>query len=232
MRIGTVASIAAAAAAGRGSRSRPSAAQSSRATPSGRSRSTRHSSRHGLLRRRALAFHHAVQCGRSPWPSGVHNYLASLVVNRRPARRAGPWLIHFFPRDARDDKTRSIPAIGFLDQVLAKVRAEMQAVLEAVAEAPPPAFGRRQVGGDARRHGWLLRGARARSRPSQPSALLHPRAGCSRSRWVEHRRDRWTVEAGPSSRGPTGLVVRRSRASASCQRAARHDGRASCVARR
>ena len=51
-----------------------------------------------------------------------------------------PWLIHFFQRDARDDKAETVPAIGFLDQVPTKVRAEMQAVLEAVAEAPPPAF--------------------------------------------------------------------------------------------
>ncbi|MEW5813744.1 MAG: hypothetical protein AB1925_30345 [Actinomycetota bacterium] len=54
--------------------------------------------------------------------------------------RREPWLIHFFRRDAREDKARSVPAIAFLDQVPAKVRAEMQAVLEAVAEAPPPAF--------------------------------------------------------------------------------------------
>jgi hypothetical protein len=51
-----------------------------------------------------------------------------------------PWLTHFFQRDVRDDKTRAVPAIDFLDQVPTKVRAEMQAVLEAVAEAPPPAF--------------------------------------------------------------------------------------------
>lgn len=54
--------------------------------------------------------------------------------------RAQPWLIHFFQRDARDDKARSVPAIAFLDKVPMKVRAEIQAVLEAVAEAPPPAF--------------------------------------------------------------------------------------------
>ena len=33
-----------------------------------------------------------------------------------------------------------MPAIDFFDQVPTKVRAEMQAVLEAVAAAPPPAF--------------------------------------------------------------------------------------------
>lgn len=58
----------------------------------------------------------------------------------RSRPRLKPWLIHFFQRDARDDKAQRVPAIAFLDQVPVKARAEMQAVLEAVAEAPPPAF--------------------------------------------------------------------------------------------
>jgi len=61
-------------------------------------------------------------------------------VSERSRARREPWLIHFFQRDAREDKTQSVPAIDFLEQVPTKVRAEMQAVLEAVAEAPPPAF--------------------------------------------------------------------------------------------
>jgi hypothetical protein len=61
-------------------------------------------------------------------------------VSERSRARPEPWLIHFFQRDARDDKAQRVPAIDFLEQVRAKVRAEMQAVLEAVAEAPPPAF--------------------------------------------------------------------------------------------
>jgi hypothetical protein len=61
-------------------------------------------------------------------------------VSERSRARPEPWLIHFFQRDARDDKAQRVPAIDFLDQVPTKVRAEMQAVLEAVAEAPPPAF--------------------------------------------------------------------------------------------
>jgi hypothetical protein len=61
-------------------------------------------------------------------------------VSERSQARPEPWLIHFFQRDARDDKAQRVPAIDFLDQVPTKVRAEMQAVLEAVAEAPPPAF--------------------------------------------------------------------------------------------
>lgn len=58
-----------------------------------------------------------------------------------PAKpRSEPWLIHFFQRDGRDDPDQAVPAITFLDQVPAKARAEIQAVLEAVADAPPPAF--------------------------------------------------------------------------------------------
>lgn len=51
-----------------------------------------------------------------------------------------PWLIHFFRRHEADDPNRSVPAIDFLDQLPAKVVAEFQAVLDAVAAAPPPAF--------------------------------------------------------------------------------------------
>ena len=51
-----------------------------------------------------------------------------------------PWNIHFFQRDRRDDPGRSVPAVDFLDSVPVKVRAEINAVLDAVAEAPPPAF--------------------------------------------------------------------------------------------
>lgn len=61
-------------------------------------------------------------------------------MSGRLRSRPEPWPIHFFQRDARDDKAQRVPAIDFLDQVPVKVRAEMQAVLEAVAEAPPPAF--------------------------------------------------------------------------------------------
>jgi hypothetical protein len=46
-----------------------------------------------------------------------------------------PWRIHFFRRQAGEVPTRS-----FLDRVPAKVAAEIHAVLEAVASAPPPAF--------------------------------------------------------------------------------------------
>jgi hypothetical protein len=51
-----------------------------------------------------------------------------------------PWLIHFFQRHKDDDSARSVPTIDFLDRLPDKVAAEIQAVLEAVAAAPPPSF--------------------------------------------------------------------------------------------
>ena len=50
------------------------------------------------------------------------------------------WLIHFFRRHRLDDANRQVPAIEFLDSIPGSVAATMQAVLEAVAAAPPPAF--------------------------------------------------------------------------------------------
>lgn len=58
-----------------------------------------------------------------------------------PHRRADvPWRIHFFRRAAVDDPGRSVPAIGFLEAIPQKLAAEIHAVLDAVAEAPPPSF--------------------------------------------------------------------------------------------
>jgi len=53
---------------------------------------------------------------------------------------ADPWLIHYFQREEDDDPDESVPAIDFLESLTVKVRAEIHAVLDAVAEAPPPAF--------------------------------------------------------------------------------------------
>jgi hypothetical protein len=53
---------------------------------------------------------------------------------------AAPWLIHFFQRHRDDDRTRSVLAIDFLSSLPQKSQAEIKAVLDAVAEAPPPAF--------------------------------------------------------------------------------------------
>jgi Txe/YoeB family toxin of Txe-Axe toxin-antitoxin module len=46
-----------------------------------------------------------------------------------------PWLIHFFRRS-----DGAIPTRTFLDAAPARIAAEIHAVLEAVATAPPPAF--------------------------------------------------------------------------------------------
>ncbi len=51
-----------------------------------------------------------------------------------------PWLIHFFQRHRQDDVAQAVPAIDFLDGVPTKVAAEVHAVLDAVAAAPPPSF--------------------------------------------------------------------------------------------
>jgi hypothetical protein len=56
------------------------------------------------------------------------------VTSRRHAKQL-PWRIHFFRRF-----DGSVPTRSFLDSVPAKVAAEIHAVLEAVASAPPPAF--------------------------------------------------------------------------------------------
>lgn len=50
------------------------------------------------------------------------------------------WRIHFFQRHEDDDPGRTVPALNFLDGLPAKVAAEIHAVLDAVAEAPPPSF--------------------------------------------------------------------------------------------
>src|SRR3954449_1239762 len=53
---------------------------------------------------------------------------------------AEPWRLHFFQRHAADDPTTSVPAIEFLDTLPSRVAAEIDAVLDAVAKAPPPSF--------------------------------------------------------------------------------------------
>ena len=52
----------------------------------------------------------------------------------------GPWLIHFFRRAKADDASEAVPARDFFETVPDKVAAEFNAILDAVAEAPPPAF--------------------------------------------------------------------------------------------
>lgn len=51
-----------------------------------------------------------------------------------------PWRIHFFQRHQDDDPGRQVPTADFLDELPMKVVAEIHAVLDAVAAAPPPSF--------------------------------------------------------------------------------------------
>lgn len=51
-----------------------------------------------------------------------------------------PWLVHFFQRSTADDPAATVPALEFFDTIPNKAAAEIHAVLDAVAEAPPPAF--------------------------------------------------------------------------------------------
>jgi hypothetical protein len=70
------------------------------------------------------------------------------------ARRSdGTWRIHFFRRHPQDDHRTAVPALDFLDAIPTKLAAEIHAVLDAVAEAPPPAF---SGGGKwEAMHGWM-----------------------------------------------------------------------------
>lgn len=56
------------------------------------------------------------------------------------ASHPDPWLIHFFQRAQADDANEAVPALDFFETVPEKVAAEINAILDAVAEAPPPAF--------------------------------------------------------------------------------------------
>jgi hypothetical protein len=53
---------------------------------------------------------------------------------------AGPWRKHFFRRHPDDDPGEAVPARDFLRTCPEKVRAMMLAVVNAVADAPPPQF--------------------------------------------------------------------------------------------
>lgn len=55
-----------------------------------------------------------------------------------PAPREG-WAIEFFQRIAKNAQPR-VPARSFLDDCPTEVRAELLATLQAVRDAPPPAF--------------------------------------------------------------------------------------------
>jgi hypothetical protein len=62
------------------------------------------------------------------------------MTDRSQSKQSKPWRIHFFQRDKVDDAEQAVPAIELLDSIPAKVAAEIHAVLDAVAAAPPPSF--------------------------------------------------------------------------------------------
>jgi hypothetical protein len=51
-----------------------------------------------------------------------------------------PWRVHYFRRHREDDPAQAVPGETFLDACPPKVEATFYAILNAVAEAPPPAF--------------------------------------------------------------------------------------------
>lgn len=58
----------------------------------------------------------------------------------KPDALAQPWSIVFFQRHREDDRTEAVPGAAFLEVCPTGVRANLVAILKAVAEAPPPRF--------------------------------------------------------------------------------------------
>jgi len=65
---------------------------------------------------------------------------SSKTVETKKPTGAGPWRKHFFQRHPDDDPNEAVPAREFLLTCPEKVRAMMLAVVNAVADAPPPQF--------------------------------------------------------------------------------------------
>ncbi len=58
----------------------------------------------------------------------------------KPDALGHPWSIVFFQRHRQDDPTEAVPGADFLEACPTGVRANLVAILKAVAEAPPPRF--------------------------------------------------------------------------------------------
>jgi len=56
------------------------------------------------------------------------------------AARIEPWSIIFFQRHTDDDRSRAVPGAEFLDSCPIGVRADLAAIVKAVADAPPMKF--------------------------------------------------------------------------------------------
>ncbi len=87
----------------------------------------------------------------------------------RKGALGAPWSIVYFRRHAEDDPKRATPAREFLEACPAGVRADLAAIVKAVAEAPPPRF----AGGGQ----WHVMDGQMRgfyeARTSGPNALLY-----------------------------------------------------------
>ncbi|MFN8022252.1 MAG: hypothetical protein U0Q03_12060, partial [Acidimicrobiales bacterium] len=119
-----------------------------------------------------------------------------------------PWSIHFFQRHPDDDPNRTVPAIEFFDRLPAKLVAEFQAVLDAVAEAPPPAFsggGKWEAMHDkmADFYGQALEPSRTRSEPRLDSA--RPKGQTSDCIFRRSRPDQMAVWLHGDFRGGVGF---------------------------
>lgn len=62
------------------------------------------------------------------------------MARKKSSRPSAPWRIHFFRRHPTADPLCAVPALEFLEGLPVAVAAEIHAVLDAVASAPPPAF--------------------------------------------------------------------------------------------
>lgn len=59
---------------------------------------------------------------------------------KQTALKPEPWDVRYFRRHRKDDPSRSVPARDFRQSCPLGVRADIDATLTAVAEAPPPQF--------------------------------------------------------------------------------------------
>ncbi|HEY1732871.1 MAG TPA: hypothetical protein VGG23_00390 [Acidimicrobiales bacterium] len=61
-------------------------------------------------------------------------------MTSRRHKDSGKWRVHFFRRHQEDDPSESVPTIDYSETLSTSAVAEINAVLDAVANAPPPTF--------------------------------------------------------------------------------------------
>lgn len=77
-------------------------------------------------------------CSLSPKAIAFVNIWSLMSKQNKPASE--PWLIQFFRRHGDDDPHESVPGMDFLEGLPETIVAQFQSILDAVADAPPPAF--------------------------------------------------------------------------------------------